>query len=155
MDFQLSLQTEPVSSAYPQEPLAIAASASLADAFQLMRAQRTGALLVYDRDELKGIFTERDALRLMAAKADLAEPVSSAMSTELTTVQSDSTLNESIHLMAEGGFRHLPMVCAEKGTPIGMVDAPGVMHYLVDHFPETIYNLPPEAGRSPAEREGA
>jgi hypothetical protein len=29
------------------------------------------------------------------------------------------------------------------------------MHYLVDHFPQTIYNLPPEPSVGPSDREGA
>jgi hypothetical protein len=31
----------------------------------------------------------------------------------------------------------------------------GIVHYLVDHFPQTIYTLYPQPGQVSAEREGA
>ena len=46
-------------------------------------------------------------------------------------------------MMAEGGYRHLPMVDKAR-KPTGVVAVHGIVHYLVDHFPETVYNLPPD-----------
>jgi hypothetical protein len=31
----------------------------------------------------------------------------------------------------------------------------GIVHYLVDHFPATVYNLPPNPKNNQKEREGA
>ena len=61
-------------------------------------------------------------------------------------------MGDAIRSMAEGGYRHLPMVDSHK--PTGVVAVHGIVHYLVDHFPETVYNLHPDpkaiprAGRS-------
>lgn len=154
MEFQLSLQSEPVSSAYPDQPLATTPDASIAEAFQLLRAQRTGAVLVCDGDRLVGVFTERDALRLMSDGADLTQPVSSVMSDKVTSVAADDSVSHAIELMTEGGYRHLPVVDGE-GNPTGVIDAAGIVHYLVDHFPDTIYTMPPAPSGRPSEREGA
>ncbi|MEM9186437.1 MAG: CBS domain-containing protein [Planctomycetota bacterium] len=154
MDFELSLQSETVRAAYPDEPLAATPDTAIADVMRLLRAQKTGAVLVCEGDRLVGIFTERDAMRLMADSSDLSQPVSTAMTSNTMNVSPGTTVGEAIELMASGGYRHLPIVDG-AGTPVGVVQAPGIVHYLVDHFPETIYNLPPHTAGPPTEREGA
>lgn len=154
MDFQLSLESEGVGSAYPDQPLAASADDSVGNVMQLLRAQRTGALLICEGSKLIGIFTERDALKQMAAGADLKRPVREIMSTEPVTIPNSATVGQAIRTMAEGNFRHLPIVDSEH-KPKGVVAVHGIVHYLVDHFPETVYNLPPNPKAAQRAREGA
>ena len=159
MDFQLSLQSEPVSSAYPDEPLATTSASTVGEVMQLLRAQRTGAVLICESNDgepekLVGIFTERDALRAMADGSDLKRPVSEVMATEVMSVERTTSVGETIKRMADGGYRHAPVLDTD-GRPVGVVATAGIVHYLVDHFPETIYNLPPKPTRTQADREGA
>ncbi|MEM8945636.1 MAG: CBS domain-containing protein [Planctomycetota bacterium] len=165
MSFQLSLSTESVSAAYPDEPLFVIPSAPIGEVIQLFGAQQSGSVLVCESDstdggKLLGIFTERDALKCIAAvssgqQSDLmSKPVSEVMSTELKTLEADTSMGEAIKLMSQGGYRHLPIIDAES-RPIGMETVHGIVHYLVDHFPQTVYNLPPNPRTIPAEREGA
>ncbi len=154
MDFQLSLQSEGVGSAYPDQPLAASANENVGQVLQLLRAQRTGAVLICEGEKLVGILTDRDALKLMASGADLTVPVREVMSSEPATILSTATVGEAIRVMAEGGYRHLPIVDRD-GKPTGMVAVHGIVHYLVDHFPETVYNLPPDPKAAPRAREGA
>lgn len=154
MDFQLSLQSEGVGSAYPDQPLAASANENVGQVLQLLRAQRTGAVLICEGEKLVGILTERDALKLMASGADLKVPVREVMSSDPATILSTATVGEAIRVMAEGGYRHLPIVDRD-GKPTGMVAVHGIVHYLVDHFPETVYNLPPDPKAAPRAREGA
>jgi CBS domain-containing protein len=154
VDFQLSLQSEGVGSAYPDQPLAATANENIGQVLQLLRAQRTGAVLICEGEKLVGILTERDALKLMASGANLSSPVREVMSREPTTILSTATVGEAIRVMAEGGYRHLPIVDGD-GKPTGVVAVHGIVHYLVDHFPETVYNLPPDPKAAPRAREGA
>lgn len=154
MDFQLSLESEGVGSAYPDQPLAASADDSVGNVMQLLRAQRTGALLICEGSKLVGIFTERDALKQMAAGADLKRPVREIMSTEPVTIPNSATVGQAIRTMAEGSFRHLPIVDSEH-KPKGVVAVHGIVHYLVDHFPETVYNLHPDPRAAQRAREGA
>ena len=154
MDFQLSLLSDTVTSANPDGPLATTADASIASVMQLLKMQRTGAGLVYEGDNLVGIFTERDALMLMRQRADLSRPVREVMSRSPVTVSPKSTVGEAIRQMSSGGYRHLPIV-DEFGQATGVIAVRGIVHYLVEHFPATIYNLPPTPEAAPAEREGA
>lgn len=157
VDFQLSLETESAKSAYPEEPVAVLQGVSVAEVIRLMRAQRAGAVIVLDEQEqLAGIFTERDALHLMAEGADLSGPIDDQMSRTPLTANASETMAKAIETMSQGGYRHLPLVDEEDPTQaVGMIDVRGVVRYLVEHFPNTIYTLPPAAERSTPEREGA
>jgi len=154
VSFQLSLSTESVTSAYPDEPLFVAPNAALSEVLQLLRAQNTGGVLVCEEGRLLGIFTERDALRLMASGEDLDQPVSQVMTCDPISIKADENVGKAIKMMSEGGYRQLPIL-APDGTPTGLATVYGIVHYLVDHFPQTIYTLPPEPGSVPSEREGA
>lgn len=171
MDFQLSLQTETVGSAHPAAPLAATDDTSLSQVLHLLRAENaggasaTGALLVCNQhDELTGIYTERDALRLMAKLAnasqhpaeevDLSAAVGDAISGPAATVNQATTVREAIRQMSQGGYRHLPII-DDQGKPSGTLSTHGLVHYVVEHFPGTIYNLPPTSTQVSTEREGA
>lgn len=154
MDFKLSLESEGIGSAYPDQPLAATVDDSVGQVLQLLRAQRTGAALICEGTKLVGILTERDALKLMASGADFSQPVRNVMSSPPTTIASTATVADAIRVMSEGGYRHLPIIDPD-GKPTGVIAVHGIVHYLVDHFPETVYNLPPDPNAAPREREGA
>jgi len=154
VDFQLSLNSETVGAADPDEPLAVTADTPLRDVLLLMKAQRTGSVIVCNDGKLAGIFTERDALRLMARQAPLDVPVQTAMSRNVSTLTADSTVGLAIRQMSDGGYRRLPIVDGQN-APQGMINVRGIVHYLVQHFPQAIYNLPPNPNPKLAEREGA
>lgn len=156
VEFQLSLESEGPGSAYPETPVAVDDGVLISDVIRLMQTERVGAVIVCEQDKLVGIFTERDALKLMASHADLSRPITEVMTASPVTVSSDDTVGEMIRKMSEGGYRHLPIVEArEKTSPIGMVDVKGIIHYLVEHFPNAIYNLPPNPQQQSTNREGA
>ena len=89
-----------------------------------MAEQSVGAILVVDDSgRLIGLFTERDALNRVVARGLAPEqtPLAAVMTDKLQTATPDKTLGHALHLMFEGGFRHLPVV--EDGRPVGMVSA--------------------------------
>lgn len=89
-----------------------------------MAEQSVGAILVVDDSgRLIGLFTERDALNRVVARGLDPEqtPLAAVMTDKLQTATPDKTLGHALHLMFEGGFRHVPVV--EDGRPVGMVSA--------------------------------
>ncbi|HMV01285.1 MAG TPA: CBS domain-containing protein, partial [Rhodocyclaceae bacterium] len=48
--------------------------------------------------------------------------VSQVMVTDLQTIRAGKPLAYALHMMAEGGFRHVPVV-DDDGGPVGMVSA--------------------------------
>ncbi len=93
-------------------------------ACKLMAEKKIGALLVLEKGKIAGIFTERDALnKILAAGLDPdSTKLSEVMATKLQTIRADKPLAYALHLMAEGGFRHVPVV-GDNGEPLGMVSA--------------------------------
>ena len=120
-----------------QKPVTANADMTVAAASRLMKAQRIGALLVISEGRLAGIFTERDALfRVIAEGRDPAKTrVSEVMTANPRTIAPDRPFGHALHLMYEGGFRHVPVV--EDGTPLGVVSArdalgPDLQQFIAD-----------------------
>jgi len=104
-------------------PVAAASNLTVAEAAQLMKRERVGALLVMHAGRLAGIFTERDALfRVIAEGRDPKKtPLAEVMTANPRTIAPDRPFDHALHLMYEGGFRHVPVV--DDGRPVGVVSA--------------------------------
>lgn len=155
MDLERNLKIDSVARLHPTQPLCIGPTQSVGKAVDLMRREEVGCVLVCEGEQLVGIFTERDLMRrVLAENRSLDLPVSSFMTANPVLVQSKQTIGGAVRLMEEGGYRHLPVV-NEAGRPVGILSVKRIVHYLVEHFPSTVYNLPPDPGVVPQEREGA
>ena len=154
MSFQLNLNTETVDQCFPSEPLCLAPSVSMREALRRMREHNRGVVLVCDSAKIIGIFTERDALKMMAARASFDAPLRRFMTPDPIVLRATDMVGKAIGMMAHGGYRRLPIV-DDLGRPTGIITAEGIMHYLAEHFPSMIYNLPPEPHYCTQQREGS
>lgn len=155
MAFELHLNLDTVQRAQPFPPVCVSGQTPVSEVMAAMGAGTSGCVLVCeDQQRLVGIFTERDVLRLMAAGADLHQPIGNVMSRSPVTVSIADTVGTAVRIMSVGGYRRLPVVDGH-GRPAGVLGVANILHYLVEHFPEYVYNLPPEPGHTMHEREGA
>ena len=154
MSFQLNLDLETVDHCHPDEPLCLAPGDTAREALKQMMKQNRGALLVCHAGAVVGIFTERDALRMMAGGESFDVRLEKVMTADPIVLHARDKVGKAISMMAQGGYRRLPIVDA-NGRPTGVVKVEGIMHYLVEHFPLVIYNLPPEPHQITQQREGA
>lgn len=108
-------------------PVTVSPKTTVVEAARLMKRKKVSALLVVDGTHLLGIFTERDALfRVIAEeRAPHQTPVANVMTPDPQTVDPDKPFGHALHLMYEGGFRHVPVV--ENGWPLGVVSARDVL----------------------------
>jgi len=106
-----------------QEPITAPESITVSAAAQLMKQNEVGAVMVVEEGRLVGVFTERDALfRVLAEGRDtLTTRLADVMTRNPATIHPDRPFAEALHIMYEGGFRHVPVV--EDGRPVGMVSA--------------------------------
>jgi CBS domain-containing protein len=106
-----------------QEPITASESITVSAAAQLMKRNEVGAVMVVEEGRLVGVFTERDALfRVLAEGRDTRTTrLSDVMTRNPATIHPDRPFAEALHIMHEGGFRHVPVV--EDGRPVGMVSA--------------------------------
>jgi CBS domain-containing protein len=90
------------------------------EAIQLLNDRHVGSLVVVD-DEAKciGIFTERDAIRVIASKFSVDQPLSKTMSRHVVTISLEASFDEAKRLMLSHNIRHLP-VTDEEGKLIGL-----------------------------------
>jgi predicted transcriptional regulator len=154
VDFQLHLETETVEHCYPSKPLLAAPDDTVRTVLRLLQRERTGAAMICLEGRLLGIFTERDALRLLADGSSLDAPVSQFMARNPMTLRAGDTVAKAIGLMSTGGFRRLPII-DEGGKIVGVLKVSGILHYLVEHFPKVVYTLPPAPHHKSNSREGA
>lgn len=155
MDLAKNLKIDSVSRLNPTPPLQVGLKNTVADAIQLMQQKRVGCVLVCDAARVVGIFTDRDLMgRVLAAGKPLTAPMTECMTPNPVVVHPKDPISAAIRRMEEGGYRHMPVV-DEAGRPLGVLSAKRIVHYVVEHFPGTVYNLPPDPDVIPHEREGA
>jgi CBS domain-containing protein len=155
MDLAKNLKIESVSRLHPSAPLQVAPTQTVAEAVRLLRQEEVGCVLVCDNGRLVGIFTERDLMRrILALGKPLTSPLAECMTPEPVVVQTKDSIGSAVRKMEVGGYRHLPVV-DESSRPVGVLSVKRIVHYLVEHFPGTVYNLPPDPGAVEPCREGA
>ena len=155
MDLGKNLKIDSVSRLHPVPPYHVHPRQTVAEAVELMRKEQVGCILVCDANKLVGVFTERDLTRrVLAVGKPLTLPVAECMTPNPVVVQPKDSIAAAVRRMEEGGYRHLPVV-DEAGGPVGILSVKRIVHYLVEHFPTTVYNLPPDPDSVPQEREGA
>ncbi|MCL4207091.1 MAG: CBS domain-containing protein [Pirellulaceae bacterium] len=154
MDFRLNLKSETVEQLDSIPPLCVTTDTAVRDVFRQLKERRRGAVMVCREGVLVGLFTERDALKMMAAGDDLDVPVESVMTRDPVTAAYQDSIQEAITRMSNGGYRRLPIV-DDGGRPVGVLSVRHVLRFLVEHFPQTIYTLPPTPKLGTKDREGA
>ncbi|MGV1914167.1 CBS domain-containing protein [Rhizobium sp. 22-785-1] len=85
---------------------------TLADAAVTLYEHRIGAVVVTDYNgAVLGIFTERDLVRAVAAKASAAMEtrVADVMTKNVTRCTEETTTDDLMETMTGGRFRHLPV----------------------------------------------
>lgn len=119
-----------------QEPLVLSANETVQQACRHMRERRVGsALVIDDQRRLAGIFTGRDAVRLLAEGNNAAQtPLAQAMTPNPTTIAPDSRAIDALRAMSDGGFRHLPVL--EEGRIWGIVSRGDFTGMEIDRLDE-------------------
>lgn len=113
-------------------------STTVIEAARLMRENHVGAVMVVEDGRLAGVFTERDALfRVIAEGRDVqTAQLTDVMTRNPQTIHPDKPFPDALHVMYEGGFRHVPVV--EDGRPVGMISARDALGPELEDF---IYEL--------------
>ncbi len=81
-----------------------------------------GSVLVMEDESLRGIFTERDALRIFVATRRNSDytHLDDVMTEAPQTLSPDATAQDAAERMAAGQFRHMPVVDGD-GRILGVV----------------------------------
>ncbi len=102
--------------------ITVAGDARASDAAKVMATADVGAVLVVENERIAGIFTERDLLKRIVAGDVRPDEVlvRDVMTTNVRTARAADAAIDCLEIMADGRFRHLPVV-DEEDRPIGML----------------------------------
>jgi CBS domain-containing protein len=102
-----------------------------------MKLYHTSAVLIVDAEDgtLQGICTERDLnFKVLAEGLDPNNtPIAEVMTRNPLAVAPDKLFGHVLHLMHEGGYRHMPVV-DPRGRPIGIVSSRDALGLEILHF---------------------
>ena len=101
------------------------------EALRQMRDNRVRSVLVIDDDELVGIVTQGDcAIKVLLPGLDAKQTsVGQVMTSNPVTVVPDDRLDGCMAMMAERGFRHLPVL--DAGKVVGVISIGDVVKDII------------------------
>ena len=110
-------------------------------ALKIMAKKDIGALLVIDKDNLVGIFTERDYARnvILKGKSSKDTTIEELMTRKVITVTPENSIDECMALMQATKCRHMPVI--EKKQLIAVVTMRDIMNELLRKKDITIKDL--------------
>ena len=129
----------------PAEPICLPETATVHEAVTAMLTRHQAGVLVLDeREQLTGIFTERDVLtrvvgRELEPRRTVLREVMTSNPEALTT---DDRVAYAVYCMSVAGYRTVPLVDSNR-RPVGVVTAGDILRWLANLFPETVLNMRP------------
>lgn len=119
----------------------LAPDASVYQAIEMMATKGVGALVVIEDEKLIGILSERDYARkvILEGKASKETAVSVIMTSPVTYVTPDCTVDEAMCLTTEKRIRHLPVL--EGDRLVGIVSIGDLVKSINEAQAATIEQL--------------
>jgi CBS domain-containing protein len=116
-------------------------SATVYEAVHLLAEKKIGALLVMKKDQLVGIFSERDYARqiILKDRSSEATRVEEIMTNKVVHVQPNDEISDCMALMTEHRIRHLPVI--DKKKVVGMISIGDLVRAVIAEQQSTINDL--------------
>ncbi len=103
---------------------------SVREAIELLFKRHIGSIVIIDdAGNCIGIFTERDAIRVVAQNVSLDAVLEKAMTKNPFTVNEDSTFEEAKSIIKLHKIRHLP-VTSKEGKLVGLISVRNILDEL-------------------------
>ena len=81
------------------------------EAIKILHEKHVGSVIITDEGHRSvGIFTERDALRIVASDIPLDTLIGQVMTKNVATIGEEASLDEARRIIVSHGIRHLPVV---------------------------------------------
>ena len=100
------------------------------EAIELLFKRHIGSIVVVDdAQQCIGIFTERDAIRIVAQNVPLDAPLKKIMTKNPFTVNEDSNFEEAKSIIKSAKIRHLPVIDT-NGKLVGLISVRQILDEL-------------------------
>lgn len=123
------------------EVWSVSPDSTMIDALNLLAKKDVGALMVTKDGKMVGIVSERDFVRAIAKTGQclLHSTVERYMTTEISSVKPDATIEQCMQLMTDKHIRHLPVLEGDK--LVAVISIGDVVHDLISNKELTINQL--------------
>ena len=112
-------------------PLSVSPTMPVREVLRLLVDNKIGCVMIVEKGQLAGIFTERDALlKLSENQTEWADkPISDFMTASVQSLPPTAKIAFAVHRMDQGGYRHVPVV-NDKSEPVGVFSVRDILRYL-------------------------
>lgn len=108
------------------------ADISVKEIIDILFKRHIGSVVIVDEaNQCIGIFTERDAIRIVAQNLPLDSTVEKVMTKNPFTVNEDSTFEEAKKIIKFNKIRHLPVTAAD-GKLVGLISVRHILNELFE-----------------------
>ena len=137
-DIEQSLMHTQLDELLSQDFLTVRSDCPVVEVVRAMGRNGYHCAVVVDDGDIRGIFTERDALNKLAVEyaRESGHPVSKFMTANPETLDADAPVAFALNLMVVGGYRHLPIV--RDGGLAGVVSVKHIFAYLSRQFGDVV-----------------
>ncbi len=88
---------------------------TIKDAIRILQDKHVGSIIITDdHQKCVGIFTERDAIRMVAGDVPLDSELDQVMTKHVATIGEEASLDEAKRIIISHGIRHLPVVNSKE-----------------------------------------
>jgi CBS domain-containing protein len=112
-------------------PLSVSPTMPVREVLRLLVDNKVGCVMVVEKGQLAGIFTERDALLKLGENPTewSDKPISNFMTANVQSLPSSAKIAFAVHRMDQGGYRHVPVV-NDKSEAVGVFSVRDILRYL-------------------------
>ena len=103
---------------------------TIKDAVRTLHEKHVGSVVITDDNQkCAGIFTERDAIRIIANEVPLDTIIDQVMTKNVVTIGEEASLDEARRLLISHRIRHIPVV-DQKGELTGLLSVRKLLEQL-------------------------
>jgi CBS domain-containing protein len=113
-----------------EDVVAAKPNATIKDVVRTLYEKHVGSIVITDYDhKCVGIFTERDAIRIIANEVPLDTPIDQVMTKNVVTIGEEASLEEARRIVMSHRIRHIPVV-DQKGELVGLLSIRKLLEQL-------------------------
>ena len=115
-----------------REVVTMKEDASIEEACKNLYEKHVGSIIITDKKgQCIGIFTERDAIRVVARAIPLNSTLQEVMTTNVISIWEEASFAEAKQLFKNFGIRHLPVVDEHKHV-VGILSIRSILDELLE-----------------------